>query len=227
MTFAQQVLDFHFSLPAELPVPKGIEVLYPYGEAMTQACMRDFYKKYYGEETRRVFIFGINPGRFGAGVTGVPFTDPIRLAEVCGIENDFPPKRELSSEFVYDIVDHYGGPAAFYAHFYISSLSPLGFVRHGKNFNYYDQKSLERAVTPFIVDSIRRQQAFGAVREVALCLGEGKNYQFFTQLNDEYKFFDEIIPLPHPRYVMQYRRKYLDEYRARYLAALMKGAAFL
>jgi hypothetical protein len=100
-------------------------------------------------------------------------------------------------------------------------------VKDGKNFNYYDQKTLESAVTPFIVESIRRQLSFGAVRQVALCLGEGKNYQFFSRLNAEHSFFEEIIPLPHPRYVMQYRRKYLPDYRARYLHALKKGAAFL
>ncbi len=37
----------------------------------------------------RYLILGINPGRFGGGITGIPFTDPIRLQNICGIENDF------------------------------------------------------------------------------------------------------------------------------------------
>lgn len=31
-------------------------------------------------------------------------------------------------------------------------------------------------------------------------------------LNEELKLFNEIIPLEHPRYIMQYRRKLLSEY---------------
>lgn len=227
MHFGQRVLEFHFSLSPELPVPEGVEVLFPFSEESTRAAMTAFYQRYYDDEKRRVFIFGINPGRFGAGVTGVPFTDPIRLETECGIANPFPKKRELSSEFVYDIINHYGGTEAFYGHFYITSLSPLGFVRDGKNFNYYDRKSVEHAVTPFIVESIQRQQAFGAVGEVALCMGEGQNFRFFRELNAVHGFFDEIIPLSHPRYVMQYRRKHLDDYRRQYLQALAKGRQFL
>jgi len=33
-----------------------------------------FYKKYYNDNNPRFLILGINPGRFGAGVTGIPFT---------------------------------------------------------------------------------------------------------------------------------------------------------
>ena len=51
--------------------------------------------------TQRHLLLGINPGRFGGGVTGIPFTDPIRLQNVCGIENNFEKKQELSSVFIY------------------------------------------------------------------------------------------------------------------------------
>ncbi len=42
-----------------------------------------FYKKYYDDHRMRRLILGINPGRFGAGVTGIPFTDTKRLTEKC------------------------------------------------------------------------------------------------------------------------------------------------
>jgi hypothetical protein len=31
-------------------------------------------------------------------------------------------------------------------------------------------------------------------------------------LNEEYKFFKKVIPLAHPRFIMQYRRKKIAEY---------------
>ena len=86
---------------------------------MQQACS-DFYEKYYNDNNERYAFFGINPGRFGGGVTGIPFTDPIRLEKICGIPNDFEKKQELSSVFIYDMIDAFGGAAKFYKRFYIS-----------------------------------------------------------------------------------------------------------
>ncbi|MCB0575946.1 MAG: DUF4918 family protein, partial [Saprospiraceae bacterium] len=161
---------------------------------------------------------------FGAGVTGVPFTDPIRLEAECGIKNDFAKKPELSSGFVWMFINAYGGPDTFCRDFYITSISPLGFVREGKNINYYDDRGLQKAVEPFIIRNIRTQLELGARRETALCLGEGQNFAYFQKLNAVQGFFREIIPLPHPRWVMQYRRKRVDEFVGKYLEA-MKSAA--
>ncbi len=218
--FGKQVLDFHFGLNPDLPVPAGVEVLFPYQNKMTRSVMEQFFMKYFNDREPRTFLFGINPGRFGAGVTGVPFTDPLRLKEVLKIENDFHPKPELSSVFIFQILEAFGGVEAFYKHFYITSLSPLGFVKDGKNYNYYDDRALEKSVTPFIVQSIRRQMDFGANREAAICIGEGQNFRFFEKINLENCFFKKIIPLPHPRWVMQYRRKKADEFVEKYLAVL-------
>ncbi|MBK7873114.1 MAG: DUF4918 family protein [Saprospiraceae bacterium] len=147
MTFAQQVLQFNLSLPPSLKVPTGIEVLFPYEASETIQAMTTFYEKYYNDQEQRIFIFGINPGRFGAGVTGVPFTDPIRLVEECNISNNFQKKPELSSVFVYEFIHAFGGLEAFYKKFYITSLSPLGFTKDGKNYNYYDDRELQEAVS--------------------------------------------------------------------------------
>ena len=57
----------------------------PYTNGAAWEVVEKFYLKYYNDDRPRAFIFGINPGRHGAGVTGIPFTDPIRLAEKCGI----------------------------------------------------------------------------------------------------------------------------------------------
>ena len=94
MTFGDQVLDYHFQLKTDIVLPGGVEWLMPYDHAETRKCMKAFYGKFYQDKSKRYFILGINPGRFGAGITGVPFTDPIRLEKV-GIENDFAKKQEL------------------------------------------------------------------------------------------------------------------------------------
>lgn len=223
MTFANQVLQFNLNLPSNLAVPDGVEVLFPYEEPETIQAMTAFYEKYYNDQNPRIFIFGINPGRFGAGVTGVPFTDPIRLVEECGITNNFKKKPELSSVFVYEFIHAFGGLEAFYNQFYITSLSPLGFTKDGKNYNYYDDRELQDAVEPFIIDSIQKQQQFPSSWRVALCMGQGKNATFFQKINEQHGFFKEILVLPHPRWVMQYRRKKLDEFVKAYAEALRKA----
>lgn len=220
MTWSQKILDYHFNLKTDIPLPKGIEWLYPYTESMTQSCMRAFYKKYYSDTRPRRLILGINPGRFGAGTTGVPFTDPVRMTDVCGISNDFPRRQELSSVFVYDVITAYGGCSAFCKDFYINSICPLGFLQNGKNFNYYDSVDLTKALEPLIMQHLKAQIKFGLNTDKVICLGQGKNLQYLEQLNTKHKLFDEIIPLPHPRWVMQYRLKYKEEYIGRYMDAL-------
>ena len=65
---------------------------------------------------------------------------------------------------------------------------------------------------PFIVKAMVDQIGLGINSRKCYCLGQGKNFDYLKLLNKELKLFDEIIPLPHPRWVMQYRRKQLDDY---------------
>ena len=48
--------------------------------------------------TITTLILAINPGRLGAGVTNIAFTDPVHLERDCGIANDFPKREELSAQ---------------------------------------------------------------------------------------------------------------------------------
>ena len=223
MPFAERVLTFNRQLRPDWDLPKHVALLYPYGEEDTWRAMEQFYHKYYSDEQARIGIFGINPGRFGAGVTGVPFTDPIRLERECGIDNDFKKKPELSSDFVYRIVNKWSNPTEFYQYFYITSLCPLGFTKDGKNYNYYDDKKLERAVEPHIINNIEAQIQLGISSKVALCMGQGKNMKYFSKLNEKHGFFEEVLPLPHPRWVMQYRRKRLEEFIQFYVDMLKQA----
>lgn len=188
----------------------------PYTEPRAQSYVGTFLRKYFSDNRERILILGINPGRFGAGITGVTFTDPIALADECGISNDLPPRRELSSIFVYMVINRLGGPQTFYDRFFLSAVSPLGFTRGGSNLNYYDRRKLERAVTPFIVSSMEAQIALGCRRDRVIVLGSGDNARVLRRLNDEHRWFGAVHPLDHPRFIMQYRRRKLDAYIANY-----------
>ncbi len=219
MTFADRILSFQKKLAINIKLPSGVEVMNPYREKYAFSLCEKFYHKFYDDQVTRTMIVGINPGRHGGGITGVPFTDPVKL-DTLGIPSDLPKKRELSADFVYQMIEAYGGAPKFYKKFYISAISPLGFTKEEKNLNYYDLKTLPGLLTPFIIDCFQHQLSWGLNKEVCYCLGEGENFKFLKRLNDTHHFFKTIIPLPHPRFIMQYRRKKIDEFITLYLQKL-------
>jgi hypothetical protein len=219
MSNASKILKFYQSLSIQAKLPEGVEVMNPYQDKTAFKLSKRFYEKFYGDNDPRTLIFGINPGRFGGGITGVPFTDPVKLEKI-GIPNDLKKKVELSADYIYAMIEAYGGPEKFYHQFYITALSPLGFVKDGKNLNYYDIRELQQAVEPFMLQCIREQLDFGVNRARCYCLGEGKNFDYLSAINKKYNFFGEVIPLSHPRFIMQYKRKSVDVYIQDYLRKL-------
>ncbi len=217
---SKEIISFLISLKLPVVLPEGIELLYPFSDKETTDAIKEFYTKFYKGNTGRSMIIGINPGRFGGGVTGIPFTDPIRLESECGIKNNWQKKQELSSLFIYDMITAYGGVNAFYSKFYITSVSPLGFIKSGVNLNYYGDKILKESIKPFVVDCLQKQLGWGIKTDVAFCMGEGENFKFLTKLNEVHSIFEQIIPLPHPRYIMQYKLKKKDDYIQKYLEVL-------
>jgi hypothetical protein len=211
MTFGEKVIEFYDKLEAPQQVPDGVGVLHPFQSEEVMDIVTQFYSKYFSKGNERTFLIGINPGRFGAGITGIPFTDPIRLQETLGIQNDFKSRQELSSVYIYDLIAAFGGPEAFYRQFYFTSVSPLGFVQDGKNLNYYDRKDLENDLETYIFKTMKQQVEMGANRKVAFSLGKGKNIKYLEAFNKKHGFFEQIVPLPHPRWVMQYRLKKKEE----------------
>lgn len=209
-----------FPLPAA-PLPGGVEVRNSYHDPAVQAILREFAQKFYTTEAPRVGIFGINPGRFGGGRTGVAFTDPVALRDNCGIGHALPrQRRELSSEFVYKFIEALGGPGEFYRHFFLSSVYPLELTREGKNYNYYDAPALIKALWPDMRRSLTEQaQQLHLRRDVAVSLGR-RNGEFLRKLNGELHLFDRIEILDHPRFLMQYRRKALADNVRHYVQVL-------
>lgn len=224
-TFADKIIAFNKSLDFKGPLPSGIRIMNPFKENKNILPVSSaFYKKYYSDSNPRHMILGINPGRFGAGLTGIPFTDPKRLQSRCHIEYKGDSAHEPSSVFVYEVIEAFGGEAEFYNQFYINSICPLGFTSvkdNGKevNYNYYDSKELTQSVFNFIIKSIKKQIKFGIITDVCFCFGTGKNEKFFQEINRQYRFFGKIIALDHPRYVMQYKSRLKQNYISKYLNA--------
>lgn len=216
MLVSDRILDFYKSLVPPHKLPKAVDTLNPYQTTEGWQSTSLFYQKYYADNNSRRMLFGINPGRFGGGITGVPFTDPLLLEEVCGIANPFNKRAELSSKFIYEMIAAYGGPDHFYSHFFITGISPLGYVMNGKNLNYYDLPNWQKVFEKDIIRWIEEQLTFSIDTSVAFSIGQGQNLKFLKKINDQHQFFDEIVPVPHPRWVMQYRLKrkheFIDEY---------------
>lgn len=216
----EKIMHFLTHLSLRIQLPKGVEVMQVYEDPQVRRIAGTFYQRYYHDDNPRQMLIGINPGRYGGGVTGIPFTDPVSLEQYCGIANPWKKQKELSSVFMYAMIQAYGGAEKFYKKFYVTAVSPLGFLKNGKNLNYYDDAQLLQRIQPFAVRTLRQQLDFGMKRNSCICIGEGDNYRFLQHLNEKHYFFDQIIALPHPRYIMQYRRKTMSDYIDRYLKVL-------
>ncbi|WP_343632714.1 SMUG2 DNA glycosylase family protein [Fluviicola sp.] len=224
MGFAEKVIAFNRQLHFPGKLPEGFGVLNPYlDNPETMEVMQQFYQKYYNDDLQRKFIVGINPSRHGAGVTGVPFTDTKRLESVCGITMHSAHTHELSSVFIYDLIAEYGGPEAFYKHFYINSPFPLAIVKQAKNgqwlnANYYDDPALFEAVKDFMIFSLEKHIGMGLDTSKVFVLGK-KNAGFIQKLNKQARLFGEIEILEHPRFIQQYKLKEKQAYIDKYLLA--------
>ncbi len=228
MLLAEKIIRFNEALTFEEPLPEGIRIMNPYRDSPDALRVSSlFYRKYYSDNHPRRLILGINPGRFGAGVTGIPFTDTYRLREFCELEIPGLTSRETSSAFVYEMINAYGGPEQFYHDFFISAVCPLGFVKINDkdrevNYNYYDDPRLQEIMEPFMVRTIEKQLSFGFLTDRCYCLGNNKNYRYLLKLNQKKGWFGEIIPLEHPRFIMQYRLKQKETYIDKYLTLLKR-----
>lgn len=223
--FGEQVIAFNNQLHYNGLLPGDFAVINPFIEnPETLPTMEKFYRKFYSDSQQRKFIIGINPSRHGAGITGVPFTDTKRLRDVCGIEMKTAYSHEPSSVYLYDVIDQYGGPNAFYNDFYINSPFPLAIIRRNEknrwvNANYYDDKRLFEALRPFMVATLRNHLQLPIDASKVYVLGK-KNATFLAKINAEEKLFGELVILEHPRFIQQYKSREKQDYLLKYLTSL-------
>jgi hypothetical protein len=205
-------------------LPQGIGVLDPFNGPNAEEVRRIvtlFHRTYYSDDRPRALMLGINPGRLGAGSTGLSFTDTKRCESDLGIAVNGPRTHEPSSDFFYRMIRATGGADRFYSNIYVHAVCPLGFVdKAGLNLNYYDDKELEKAITPFVEHWLKDLVECGMRTDVVYCIGTGKNATYFDRLNARLGLFRHVIALEHPRYVMQYKARSVALYIDKYVAAL-------
>ena len=71
-----------------------------------------------------------------------------------------------------------------------------------------------------MIKSLQQLVGLGARRDVCFCLGIGKNARFLNSINEQYQFFQKIIPLEHPRFIMQYKSAEKELFIDKYLRVL-------
>lgn len=224
-TFAKKVIQFNKELSFTGKLPQGIRIMNPFSENKEIIPITEkFYNLFYNDNKKRKLILGINPGRLGAGATGIPFTDTKRLSEFCSIEIKSLTTHEPSSVFIYDMIEKYGGTKKFYHDFYINSICPLGFTVQNKNgnqvnCNYYDNNELFSIMESFITSSLKKQIEFGIDTKTCYVLGR-KNAKFFSLINKKESLFQSIVVFDHPRYIEQYKSEFKSRYISDYLNKL-------
>src|ERR1700730_12340682 len=96
----------------------GIEILT--GLRANKANVAKFYHRYVFPHKAESALCGINPGRLGAGKSGIPFVDCAFLSELLGenVGNDV----ERSARFLRDVVRQFGVDK-FYAAIHVTNIS--------------------------------------------------------------------------------------------------------
>ena len=219
MTFSKQILDFYFTMRKDMPLPNGVETIYPFDNVETKRVMQTFFNKYYDDNRPRTYLVGINPGRLGSGITGIGFADAYHLDNYCEIPNSFDKRVEISAAFMFEVMEAYGGVEKFYKDFFFTTVMPLGLLKNDKNYNYYDDQQTQKALETFIQETLLKQMSFPQAKPNIICVGQGKNLKYLKAFNDKHHCFESIDVLPHPRWVMQYRRKEKQKYIDAYLEA--------
>mgnify|MGYP000642076562 FL=1 len=71
----------------------------------------------------------------------------------------------------------------------------------------------------FIITKLKQQIEFGFETDVCFSLGK-KNAKYLEYINSKEHLFGKIIPLDHPRYIVQYKSRQKEDYISGYLKKL-------
>jgi hypothetical protein len=156
--------------------------------------MLEFYHRYIEPNEPKIVLCGINPGKCGAGQTGVPFFDFNSLSKI--LPNIKRNDTEKSAQFMYSIIEHFGVDD-FFKNFYLSNISCIGFynLRTGKNINYYE---LPLRIQLFLVDNFSKNMR-SIKPKIIIPLSEAVEKNLKMDLSHEQKITVEIgNRLSHP-----------------------------
>jgi hypothetical protein len=180
----------------------------------------EFYRLYIEPNRPRIVLCGINPGRKGAGQTGIPFMDFDSLSRF--MPNINRNDSERSAQFIYSVIEHFG-VKHFFQQFYLTNISCIGFydLNTGNNVNYYE---LPIRIQSFLFDWFSREMANINDPKIIIPLGKEVEKNLIMDLKHEKKINAEIgTRLAHPSSIHARRddyiralEHYLERYRVEY-----------
>lgn len=107
--------------------------------------VRQYYTRMYSADRRRIVFCGSNPGRMGAGKTGIPFIDfkgANQLLKTVHLHDS-----EQSAQFILSVIEEIG-VKDYHDTVYMTYLSWYGFTKDNRNMNYFDlPASLQKKFT--------------------------------------------------------------------------------
>lgn len=218
MTVADKVIEFYGNFPKLELFSSKLQFHNPYDAPSRAEAIGKFCAKYYSDSSPRTHLVGINPIRLTNTSTGVNYTDGYALEHKCGIPNEFSKSRELTSSFFYDVVDAAGGAVAFYSAVFAWAVMPVALTFEGEYANYYEVD--DDRVDDVIAMNMAWLSALPK-RGRLVVLGSGQNKSIVGKMEGVADAYNEIIYLPHPRWIMQYNREKAGHYVCEYINALL------
>ena len=164
-----------------------------------------YYERFYLTNFPKIVLCGINPGRLGAGKTGIPFMDFNSLSKIFpGINRN---DSERSANFIFKIIENFGFDI-FFKNFYITNFSFFGFIKGNNNLNYFKlpQEAIDIIFDYFVyeMEIIKPKYIISLSMDVFDSINSIKNLQ---NINKTFR-------LAHPYYCsfISREKKYLYEY---------------
>ncbi|HCN83894.1 MAG TPA: hypothetical protein DIT07_09790 [Sphingobacteriaceae bacterium] len=165
----------------------------------------EFHKRYVQSNSPKVVICGINPGRFGAGKTGIPFIDFNSLSQM--LPNIEKKEAEKSAKFFFSIVQEFGVDT-FYQKFHVTNMSWYGFyhLKTRKNINY---NNLPTEIQNLLIDKFLEEMRF-INPDVIIPVGDIVNWELLCNPNVKSRLTAKIAPrLYHPAYRLVDKKTYM------------------
>ncbi len=219
-TIVQEYFDFFMIFKekySETLKSKNVKILSDFIDNKNNII--EFHKKYVEPNSPKIVICGINPGRNGAGLTGIPFIDFESLSNMLPDINK--KDREQSANFFFSVIQQFG-IETFYKYFYVTNISWFGFSRidKSKNVNYYE-KDISTEIAICLIDKFVEEMDL-INPDYIIPLSKTVLYEL-ESLKNQQKIRAEIgTCLNHPSWIVTYRRKDVITWRQKYVDTLSK-----
>ena len=203
--------DFYKSIQNDLEVKEKLErekITILYGFIENRELVRLYYQAFYISKTPRIVLCGINPGKNGAGKTGIPFIDFNGASELFpNVDQD---DKERSAQFILSVISEIG-KMKFHKNVYMTNLSWFGFIQDNKNMNYFD---LPTPLESVFTDSFLSEMEI--VRPKMIIPLSKDVEQALNKMTEEGRLNYPVGPrLPHPYYCSFGKRE--DKYKEKYV----------